>query len=102
MCPRADLRLYGKTAAARNGFQSLIHHAQYRGHDIRIIAVDSEHGWHMKVQILCEGKRIARYQEPEQLYLDFSHARIAGLLHAYEIVDKRLGKIPMGASQHIP
>ncbi|MBP0598215.1 hypothetical protein J8I26_08885 [Herbaspirillum sp. LeCh32-8] len=92
MCPRADLRLYGRRLIPKDGFQSLIHHAQYRSHEIRVIAVDSEQGWRMQLQILHLGKRIARHAHPDQLYLDFSHARIAGLLHAYEIVDRRLAR----------
>jgi hypothetical protein len=94
MCPRADLRLFGRRHALKVRFQTLIHHAQYRCHDIRIIAVESAQGWRMKLHILYQGARVVRDRGTDQLYLDFSHARIAGMLHAYEIVDMRLAKKP--------
>ncbi|OWY27400.1 hypothetical protein [Herbaspirillum robiniae] len=92
MCPRADLRLYGKARAARGGPQSMVHHAQYRCHDIRVVATQNPHGWQMTLHILHQGKRVVRLHEPAQLYLDFAHARIAGLLLAYETLDLRLGE----------
>lgn len=90
MCPRADLRLYGRPRGRQGSPRSLVHHAQYRCHDIRVVATQSRHGWQMTLHILHQGKRIVRRHEPGHLYLDFEHARIAGLLLAYETVDLRL------------
>ncbi|WP_413457798.1 hypothetical protein [Herbaspirillum huttiense] len=87
MCPRSDLRLYGRRLL---NDREQIHHAQYRGHDIRVIACQGQHGWEMSLRIFHEGRRIVRYRQDSRLYLDFEHARIAGMLRAYEIIERRL------------
>lgn len=87
MCPRADLRLYGKRLL---NDREQIHHAQYRGHDIRVIAIQGQSGWTLALRVFHEGKRLVRYRQDSPLYLDFEHARIAGLLRAYELIERRL------------
>ena len=87
MCPRSDLRLYGRRLL---NDREQIHHAQYRGHDIRVIAFQGQHGWEMSLRIFHAGKRILRYRQDSPLYLDFEHARIAGMLRAYEIIERRV------------
>ncbi|WP_237741884.1 hypothetical protein [Herbaspirillum rubrisubalbicans] len=87
MCPRSDLRLYGRRLLHD---REQIHHAQYRGHDIRVVGLQGKHGWSMALRIFLAGKRVVRFRQASALYLDFEHARIAGLLRAYEIIERRL------------
>ncbi|MFS2115476.1 hypothetical protein [Herbaspirillum frisingense] len=87
MCPRADLRLYGRRLL---NDREQIHHAQYRGYDIRVIGIQATRGWTLGLRIFHQGKRLVRYRQDSPLYLDFEHARIAGLLRAYEIIERRL------------
>ncbi|KAF1035558.1 MAG: hypothetical protein GAK35_04185 [Herbaspirillum frisingense] len=89
MCPRHDLRLFGKTGGQRNNRRSLIHHARYGEYDIRIIGQQQEEGWSMKVQILLNGNKIRTYLEPQRLYLDFDALRISGLFYAYRLLDRK-------------
>ena len=81
------MRLYGRRLL---NDREQIHHAQYRGHDIRVIAFQGQHGWEMSLRIFHGGKRILRYRQDSPLYLDFEHARIAGMLRAYEIIERRV------------
>lgn len=92
MRPALNRGLFGKRPAANGGVKPLVHEAQYRCHDIRIVVLECAMGCRLRVHIFYEGKQIARVRENDQLYLDFLHARIAGLLHAFEIVDRSLTK----------
>lgn len=87
MSPRTDLRLYGRR---RLNDREQIHHAQYRGYDISVIGIQAARGWTLGLRIFHQGKRLVRYRQDSPLYLDFEHARIAGLLRAYEIIERRL------------
>ncbi|KAF1041936.1 MAG: hypothetical protein GAK35_03008 [Herbaspirillum frisingense] len=72
----------------RRGDRSQIHHARQGGYEIRVIGRACEQGWWLEVQVRHGGRPMFRQREKTHLYPDFNSLRVAGLLVAYDVIDR--------------